>query len=347
MSLNPEHILIQAAGGGHDSWKTVSITASIKEAARSFTVTAAEQPGQWVFPPDSPVTIFANGELVLTGYVDKYNPSISATDHSVSITGRGKAADMIDSAAIHDKGYMENKTPDQIGKELDKFGVGIKAQDKLEKIPYFQIYQGESMFRAMDRALRDQGGHMMGKADGSVDIVTKAGKKRHVGGLIEGFNILQGSATLSGNNRFSDYIVKGQGRLGSDEKSLRVKEQAKDPGVKRYRPKLIINEGDTDKKRAKKRAETEKNRRAGESVKCSITTQGWRDEAGKLFEPNWLIYVHSPALKISGDMLIEKITFKQDSEGGGSTAQLDLVDPRAYGGKAAGKSKSDGAWTKM
>jgi prophage tail gpP-like protein len=347
LTLNPEKITVIAGGMSYEGWEEVEVSAAIKEAARSFRLQTTEGSVMGVafaFPPGTPIQILANGQLVLDGYVNVYAPDFDATSHKVTISGRGKGQDFVDCAAKKPPGYWENQTPDKIAAELDLFGVGVKAAVPLKPIPYFQLNQGETAFEAAERAIRHQGATMMGEPDGSISITNARVAMRHAGGLIEGRNIRRGSAKLSDDKRHSEIEVKGQGRLGHGDPALRVKRMAMDPGVMRYRPKILINEGDTDDARAQSRADHERDRAQGLAVKATIETQGWRDDGGKLFTPNHLIYVASPTLKIMGDMLIEKVSLSQDNGRDGSIAKLDLVNAKAYGGEG-GANQSDKAYS--
>ena len=346
MSLNPEFVVVKAGGNDYDGWERVTVSASIKEAARQFALETTEGSPlfeqAWSFPPGTPIQIEANGVLMVDGYVNRYAPRISAIDHRITITGRSKAQDFVDCAAVYEPGYWVNKTPLEIGRDLDKFGVGITADVPLEPIPYFQIYQGETAFEALERAIRHQGVTAMGEPAG-IRLTNAKAAKRHSSGLIEGYNIRTAHATLSDDERYSEHTVKGQGRHGKGEQSLRVKERWRDTGVKRYRPRIIILEGDTDPKRALKRAEVEANRSQGLSVRAEIVTQGWRDDAGTVWTPNYLVHVYSPTLKIDGDMLIERVEFEQQgTENVGSLAKLSLVNEKAYQGQKAGRGGRGG-----
>ena len=79
--------------------------------------------------------------------------------------------------------------------------------------------------------------------------------------------------------------------------------------------------------------------------------QGFRDDAGLVWEPNRLVWFDSPFLSVQQDMLIESVTFTQDERG--SITKIELVDPKAYdsGEKAkrgsktkAGVNKSGKSW---
>jgi prophage tail gpP-like protein len=75
-----------------------------------------------------------NGGLVCRGYVDRYQPHIREHGEAeISVSGRSKAQDMVDSSAFHETGYFKNKTPAEIAQELDRFGVGISTDEQLEK----------------------------------------------------------------------------------------------------------------------------------------------------------------------------------------------------------------------
>lgn len=345
MTRNVEAVQVIAGGSVYTEWEAISVSYAIKEATRSFTLRGTERPGQFRFPPGTPIQILANGTLLLSGYVNRYCPAGDANSHTVTIEGRSKSQDFIDSSAEHDTGFWENKTPDQIGQELDLYGVGIKTEVPLKPVKYWQLYQGESPFRTVERMLRMQGAVQRGLADGSIAITNATAAKQHSGALVEGWNILRFSGEITDNNRFSDYTVKGQGRVGTGEAAMSPFGEAFDEKMKRYRGKIIVNEGDTDTDRAQSRADYEKSRAAGLSVSANITTQGWRDEGGTVWEPNFIVLVQSPILlKLTQPMLIESVTLSQDNGGSGSLADLRLVDPAAYSGDGGGGSGSDAAW---
>ncbi len=334
--MGTEFVSVAAGGGNYGGFERVEVTAAINEAARSFSLETTEHPGEFSFPPGTPIQILATGDLMVDGYVNGYNADGDADTHQISITGRGKGQDFVDCAAVHPKGYAKDKTPGQFAQELDKFGVGVTEKVPGDPVPMQQIYQGETCLKCVERYLRPAGKTMMGRADGGIDITNAKAATRAAGALVEGVNIMKWSVQLGDAERRSEYTVKAQNRTGTRPDELRIKETANDSGVKRYRPRIIVLETDGDKARARERADHEKERCAGNSVKATITVQGWRDAGGKLWEPNSIVFVNSPILMhIVQDMLIEKVTFSQDNgdSGQGTTAKLDLVDPRAYRGK--------------
>lgn len=350
MSENREFITVVAGGEVFDGWTESEVVFGLNRAARSFTLKVSEEgppPDKlWTFRPGTKVDIYANDDLLATGYVDDYAPSYDAEHHEVTVTGRSKAGDYVDSSADVPGGLFENKTPEEIARELDRYGIGIGARVPGEKIPYYQLHQGETAFRAAERACRQQGICLMGKADGSIELTNAEKAGRQPGSLVLGQNILAANGHVSHAKRFSDYTIKGQGRAGHGEGALRVAETAEDPAVQRYRNRTVIAETGTDNARASERAKIEAQRLAGLSTRATVTAQSFRDDTGALWEANNLVFVDCPWLRIHGDMLIETVRLTQSKEGG-SVSLLALVDPRAFKGKAPQQSKSDPVWSEM
>ncbi len=339
-----EVVTVVANGARYTGWKKVRVTAAINEAARTFDIETTEFPGQWAFPPGTPVQVFAGGDLLVNGYVNRYHTSGSEKTHQVKITGRGKGQDFVDCSGNHPTGNAQNKTPGDFAQEMDRYGVGINVRIPLDRVPMQQLMQGETCFRCIERHLRPQGATMMGEADGSISITDASVAQRAGGALVEGQNIKEWSLSLEDSDRHQEYTVKGQNRHGTGADNLRIKEQEMDSGVRRYRNRLIVNETDTDRTRARKRARHEKNRAAGKGKKSGITVVGWRDSGGALWTPNTIVFVHGPRLlHLNQDMLIERLTFEQDDQSGTKT-RIEIVDPRAYRGQGQNGQGTDAAW---
>lgn len=335
---------------GWTAFESIGIRAAINEAARTFEVTIAAELGasatNQIFAVGTAVTIDTNGEVLLTGAVDTKDPRLSAKDATITIAGRSSSADLIDSSALHDTGYFENMDPLAIGQAVSS---GIQAQwttdQQLEKIEQYKLQWGESCFRCVEKLTRAQGLTVMGTKDGNA-LITKAGTKRQGGSLVEGVNILSGSAHQSDANRHSKVTVRGQRPKGHGDENLEIEATEQDGAVKRYRPLLIVQDEDTDQDRAQKRAKNRKDRAAGNGLKATVKVQGFHDDSGQLWQPGNLVWTESPFLDIAQDMLIESVDYLQDEKG--SVATLGLVDPRAYGGAGSegsgNKSGSDWAF---
>jgi prophage tail gpP-like protein len=252
---------------------------------------------------------------------------------------------MIDSSAVHTTGRFENKTLAEIAKEVDPAGLGITVEGALDKIPRAQITPGETAFQMIERLARAQGVTLTGTADGKLKARKgDAPRQRHAGGLFEGRNIISADAVHDWTGRHSKVTVRGQRVIGHGADALEIEAVANDTTVNRNRPLIVVVTDDTDTDRAKTRAKNHRDRAAGRSLTASMTVQGFRDEGGTVWEPGRLVWVESETLQIQQDMLLETATFEQTNTGG-STTRLDLVDPRAYGGQKGKGNKSGGSWS--
>lgn len=342
--MGPEVLSVVVGGVRYTAFEEVRVTAAMNKAARTFSLTVAAEFGapatNAIFAVGTELEIYANADLLLTGFVDGKQPKMSAQDATIDVNGRSSSGDLIDSSADHKTGRFEKKTPLEIGKELSaKFKkTGFTSDQQLEKVDQYQLTPGESVFRCIEKMCRQQGMTLAGTADGQINI-TKAGTSRQGGALIEGQNILEGTANHSGANRHSSYKIRGQRPFDHGEQNLELEAEEMDGAVGRYRPFIGIEDEDTTKGLVKKRAKNRKDRAAGNALKASIRVQGFRDDTGQLWQPGNLVWTESPFLDIAQDMLIEQVEYAQSEAG--SIATLSLTDPRAYGGQGAGGGKGN------
>ncbi|WP_162988528.1 phage baseplate assembly protein [Commensalibacter melissae] len=82
---------------------------------------------------------------------------------------------------------------------------------------------------------------------------------------------------------------------------------------------------------SQQRAQWEVNRRFGRSQSIQVVTDSWRDQQGKLWEPNTLVPVSFPTLKVNtkNHLLIAEVVFRLDM-GGGTHAEITLMPKEAF-----------------
>jgi len=344
-------ITLAANGKQYSAWESISVTASIAEAARSFSIELAEddltliEDPHWIAPGDH-VDIFADGILILSGYVNEYKASFSATSHTVTVTGRSKAQDAIDCSITHKTGRFENLTVAQIASELaSDIGLSITTDQTLAKIVKFQINQGETIFRAIDRLARIHGLAVMGVADGGMKI-TKASGDSYKTHLQQGnAPLLAATATVSDVKKFSQIEVKSQLSASKDRFGTRAAHEVSrvlDAAVKRFRPRVVIMESASSSAEAASRADWHARRMAGASTKIECECQGFH-LGTELFEPNKRVYIESAMLKVDNEMLIESVVYSQDASG--SKTKLSLVPAKAWTDKDKKKHKKSDTTT--
>lgn len=344
--MQTANVTVVVGGATYTGFKDVEIEAGVKDAARSFSLTIADSSGgQSIaakFAGFTPIQIYESGELIISGYVDRRKPALRKDSAETVICGRSKGQDAIDCSPKHKTGNFKQQTPLQIMQQLDQFGIGFSSDMDLTPIDY-QLQPGAPLFSEGEKMARDQGGTLFGLADGSIRV-TKAGAtaKRQGGQLVEGVNILEISGDFNDANRHSEIRVRGQSATGHGADAMQIEGVAMDSTVPRNRPLIFALDANTDKTRAKGRAVNRRDKAAGAGIKASATTPGWRDESGQLWEPGNLVWTSSPYLALEQDMLIEHIVYKETEAD--SYVLLQLVDPRAHGGKASKAGQSASTW---
>lgn len=345
--MGQEIVTVLVDGKQWTAFRRVMVRASFRDAARSFHIDIAAEPGPVVtarvFRAGAEIDILANGDLLCRGYVDRYKPRL--TEHSqaeIAVAGRSRSQDFIDSSAVHPTGNFKNKTLVEIARAIHDGSV-IDSDQVLEKIKAYQLTPGEGAFSVIEKLARSQGLWPVGQADGSI-LLTVAGKGRN-GPLIEGVNCLSLEADHNWSGRHSKVIVRAQQPWGHGPNALEIEAEARDAEVKRNRPVIIIQDDDSDKDRAGKRARHRRDSEAGNSLKANAKVQGFRDDAGALWEPGNLSFTDSPFLDVSQDMAIEALTWSQE-RGKGTDTALSLTDPHALGGKAKARKggKAGKSW---
>lgn len=329
---------LEINGELYRGWTSVKVNQSIETLCGKFDLALADkwtpEAKAWPLDAGTECRIKLGDDLIITGYLDTVNPSFSEGSHSISVSGRDKTADLVDCSAVHDPGEWKGLTLDRLASELAKpFGLSVKNEtDVGDPFKVFKIQPGETSWTALERACRQRG--VMVVTDNTSQLVlTKPGAQGKAATVLEqGLNVLSASANYNYIIRYSDYIVRGQ-QQGSDsidpETAAQTEARAKDAGVKRYRPLLVIAEGQADNKSAKNRAEWEATNRAARAASIGVTVPGWRMEDGELWAVNKLVEVKIPYLQIESELLISVLDFSV-SEGGGTTTRLQLRRKDAF-----------------
>jgi len=354
-------VALLVGGMIYRDWTSVEIRRSVKEMAGQFTLHVEERwsgglggAGPAVLAsrriePGDPCQVFYDGVLAVTGYVDAYNPRYSATHHSVTIQGRSKTGDLCDSSVDIPNGEMNDVSLDQVARRaLQPFGIKLRVDaDVSGVIDKVRPYAAETVHRFLDRYARPGAVAVTDTPEGDLRLL-HVQDGAPVASLIEGQNILEGSAMMREDKRHSEYETLGQDH-GTDREFGRPvatrKSKVKDGAVKRHRPLRLLNETKTARRQARARGAWEAARRAGESVRAEIKVVGWFAAQGRLWTPGDIVQVTSPMLSINRTLAIENVTLMQSDRGtiaGLSLVPVEALNPKAGKGGGGGKGNAEG-----
>lgn len=343
--MQTDDLTIETGAVSITGWTDIRITRGIERLPSDFNISLTEIfPGelaQLVIEPGAPCQVRLGNDPVVTGYIDHYMPSISATQHSIQLNGRSKCSDLVDCAAEWPGGQFSNSTVLGIAQRLASVygptgtaeGISVTSDGSpLPIIPQTNLVLGETAFDIIERMARFSTVLVYDLPDGNL-FLSQAGIQQAASGFVEGVNVLRAYIDYSADQIYSDYSVYIQSVDAFTDLGLsgNMIYKAKDSNCKRHRALFIISEGGgLGNDISEKRARWEMARRFGRSRVVKITTDSWRDAAGALWEPNTLVPVSLPRLKFESEkMLISEVTFLRNDHSG-TTAELTLMAPEAF-----------------
>lgn len=325
------------SGSAYLGWTSVAVTRSMEQLASTFEVSFVEQwSGQDLPIPlieGVPCLVKLNTTPVVNGYVDDVTIDYDDRSHGMSVSGRSRTGDLVDCSALYTlgKGQWRNQPLIQIATDLcQPFGITVSVQTDLGA-PFrrFTLQDGETVHEALERAARMRGVLMMTDGTGALVFTRATAAARTRTAVERGVNVLRGRRTGSWRDRFSQYTVKTQ-VAGDDNffggSAATPKRVCSDADVNRYRPLILQAEGQESGAELQKRADWERNVRAGRAQRLSYTVDGWSNQEG-LWQPNVLARVVDPALKVNAELLILSVRQVKNAEDG-SVTELELADPK-------------------
>ena len=347
-TANPDDVSILVGSTVRISgWSALAITLSCEAVPNHFSLTAAEaypyDPSRIIALPgkNEQVQIYIGNDLVITGWIDRYDVQTAATTHTVTISGRGLCQDIVDCSAD----LINN--PAVVGGQIRATDVVDLAKKLCTKLPIQVAVIGDSVGPPLPRAFQVSAGEtayeIIERAAGYVGFLTyenefgtllfsTVGALSMASGFTEPGNIESATSMLSVDQRFSDYtVIWSTVDTTQDISNLGFQRaHVTDATMTRYRPRIIVSAQMTaDVQLATKRANWEMARRIGRSQAINVTVGHWRDIQGSLWRPNYLAPVTTiPHKLVNQQWIIGTVTFRKDDSG--THADLTLMPPDAF-----------------
>ncbi len=336
-TLPPHEIALVLDGQAYLGWTEIAIDRGIDTLVGSFdlALTAKERTGieDWPLRSGKACEIRLGGQTLISGWIDRVERSLDAGDRNVRVTGRDKAADLVDCSAANVPGSWRNLKLDAIAQEIAApFGVELEiVGDTGKALTRFALQQGETAWAALERMARYRGLILFSLGDGRVRIGNPDSGARS-GRLAEGANLKSIESFIDVSERFSAYIVKGQAS-GDDRRHGKAVAQvsggAKDDAITRYRPLIVVGEEQSDGANLKQRAQWEKTTRKGRGAGVRAVVPGWFADGGVVWQPGARAECISRSAAVGGEWLIERVLLSRSNDQG-TTCELTLVPPDAW-----------------
>ena len=316
-------------------WQDIRVSMGVDRCPSDFAFLVTEkypmEAAKAVVVPGDKCEVWLGSDKVITGFVDRLSPAISAGQHAVRITGRSKTQDIVDCAVIIKGNQLSAVSVVSLArllcKQYDTQVVALSG-DGLP-VPQINIMLGETVYDVVERLARYSGFLVYDDAEGRL-VLAQVGAQRMASGIAEGpkGNIEFGASMFSMDERYSQYLAYPFSMdIYSQTGPFPPVAHAEDPGVPRRRVKIIISEQmNQGVPIAELRVKWEKNRRYGRSQQITATVDSWRDRNGKLWTPNAHIPIALPSWKLpSQDWIIAEVAFLKGQ--GGTHAQLTCMPP--------------------
>jgi prophage tail gpP-like protein len=250
MPTPADNVQLLIGGQMHDRWESYEIDSDLLTPADCWRVTLGMTDGQMppAVVPGATVEVRIGADTVLTGRVDEVEHDVSKTAHRFTLSGRDRAADLVDcSAPVFAAELISLKAI--VAKIVSEFGIAkVKIEADATRIrEKINIEPGDSAWDALVHAAEANGLWSWFEPDGTLVVGGPDYTTPVVASLIlrrngQGNNVLSLSKQESMHGRYSEVTVFGQ-KPGTDQEQGKnnLRGSWKDDGVKWHRPKIAMD----------------------------------------------------------------------------------------------------------
>lgn len=318
--------------------------------SNTFTFEAAV-PGvsQLSFKKGDPVRVIVDGEPVVTGFVEIIAGGYDPESHSVTIQGRDKTGDIIDST-LDDLGDLRSpiSLKSIIEKAISNISNTIKVIDNANPKKFNEAEDitapepGKNTFEFIEDLARHRQVLLTSDSDGNIVIEKTPGGNSN--GLLQNItgaannNIISADFSYDDTGRFNVYkFVSSLNPIALNKTSntqittlVSQKGAIIDTGIRIGRQLVLIAESSFSDDSNDARAKWEANIRKARGLAYSCIVQDYRPEPGfDIWLPNRLVNIVDEFADINAQMLINTVNFSMSTTTGRLTT-LTLVEKNAY-----------------
>jgi prophage tail gpP-like protein len=316
----------------YQDWETVWVQWDLQQPWAQFKFTATEDyPPTIQFGPGDKCQVYLGGYPVISGTVlirqvayDKNNKGI--TIQGVSTSWYTARASVVDATQEYKGDFLTIAA-----KVLAPTCSGWHPMGNISGLPFptpVQANSGETIFQFLETLGRMRNVFVVSDPYGDFVFIGD-----HVGQVIasltEGENILKMQCLIEDLQPYSEYIIRGQSPA-NDEHNMGAAahmEAYRTGTAKCYSPDLVAAEfpaWTVPELQLRANHEYDWKQRI---VEAHITVQGWFNPiTGQRWDPAQTVWVYSPMAMLNMTMVIEAVTFTQDSSSG-SLTELKCVAP--------------------
>lgn len=297
-------------------------------------------------------TVVVDDELVLTGFVEVVSVDGDAGEHRISVAGRDKTCDVLDSSISGLSDLRAPITLAQVARRvISHLGAGVRVADLASPASFEEAEDlaapepGQGAFEFLETLARKRRVLLTSSPEGDLVIATPT--RSDSGGRIvhrrreegESNNVLSYSVSYDLTTRFNRYVSASQRNLvplslaGEPDLDSIVDQGTSspviDPDVRSGRQLVISGESMFSDSQDQLRARWEADVRKARGRAYAATVHGYRNQLGSLWRTNQLVRVDDDFAGIAALMLVNGVRYSTSLEEGRTTT-ISLLNRNAY-----------------
>lgn len=347
-------ILFEVKGKRFSGFDKIEVETSLDSITGNFTIaTAGNIPSDFLDGiQKAAVKIIIEEEQVLNGFVDTINIDYTPTSHILTISGRDKTSDILDSTIGESLNFQGTKKLEDIIKQtlsIHKI-TGIEVINEVSDLADFEEIEistptpGDKIFAFLALLAKRKQVFLTTDGKGNIIISRSSGirieeKLINLSGNPNG-NLKRGNISFNFANRFNRYKTMSQentgkaGILVSFFSSASIEDSGDkisvDSAIRESRSLTTIEEESYTKKQAQNKADWQNNFRQIEGLSYSLTVANHRRAPSSgIWRPGQLVVIEDDFTETQALMLINRVVYNEDTTTG-ETSQIELVRKDAY-----------------
>lgn len=343
---------LEVNGLQYSGFTTCSCELRLDSLSSSFSFDAVAPGGQALpFKGGEACKVIVDGETVITGNIEVVSVDYDGSDHVISISGRDKTADLVDSTL----GIIDDIRGDGltlkilIESVIEHLGLSISVIDELDPLPFNGAEDiaapepGDNAFSFIEQFARHRQALLTSNGNGDIVItansgLTAPGAVQHIIGASDN-NVLSSSFSYDTTGRFNAYRMASSlnptalNLTGGADLATLVNQGGGviDNEIRAGRQLILIAEtpfGDSD---CEKRARWEADIRKARGLIYSANVSGFRvgGESGALWSINRIYQIVDDFVGKIEPMLLNSVVFSLSVDSGRTTS-LGFVGQKAY-----------------
>ena len=342
-------IFLEVDGVVYENFTGATVTTRLDTLSNTFSFGAIAENGNLLpFQKGQSCKVRIDNDLVLTGTIEVINVDYDSRSHNISIQGRDRTGDLLDSTI----GTLSDVTPPiSLKAIIEKVIANIETDltvsqtfdpgDFERTVSVLSGEKSQNAFKFIENLARQKQVLLTSDAAGNV-VITRSEATAFTAGILQNVlnaddnNILSASFSDDDTGRYNRYVFASQlnplaiNNSGSTSVSDIVLQEgaAVDPDIRKGRQLILVAENPFSTANNDDRALWEANIRKARGRLYSVKVQDHRIN-GALWQINTLVNITDVWAGISGQMLLNAITYTFDVDNG-SVTELQFVDKNAY-----------------